>query len=81
MNIWLSMENQLNYQNSYYTAKLTGVLPTFKFGDETPVYYKFNTLEELEDFICKSTNHIMDTITDGWQMKDSIDFTLYNDLL
>ena len=51
--VWLSMENQLNYKTAYDLAVQTNgqVLPTFKFGTtESPVYYKFESLEDLKDF-------------------------------
>ena len=52
---------------------------TFKFGDnDNPVYYKFTTLEELTDFYTKALQYINTTLKEGWNKKDSIDWSLYN---
>ena len=80
--VWLSSENQFNYKAAYDLAVQTnGVsLPvTFKFGDnDNPVYYKFTTLEELTDFYTKAIQYINTTLKEGWDKKDSIDWSLYN---
>ena len=82
MKVWLSSENQFNYKAAYDLAVQTnGVsLPvTFKFGDnDNPVYHKFTTLEELTDFYTKALQYINTTLKEGWDKKDSIDWSLYN---
>ena len=79
--VWLSQENQFNYQSAYSLAVQTGgaTLPvTFKFGtDSEPVYKTFNTVESLEDFYTKAVRHILDTIAEGWKRKDDFDLSLY----
>jgi hypothetical protein len=42
-------------------------LPTiFKFGSiEEPVYYKFETLEDLKDFYSKSVAYVKQTLQEG----------------
>lgn len=82
--VWLSMENQLNYKTAYDLAVQTNgqVLPTFKFGTtESPVYYKFESLEDLKDFYISAMSYVTDTLAAGWQEKDKIDWTVYEDLL
>ena len=82
--VWLSMENQLNYNTAYDLAVQTNgqVLPTFKFGTtESPVYYKFESLEDLKDFYISAMSYVTDTLAAGWQEKDKIDWTVYEDLL
>lgn len=82
--VWLSIENQLNYKTAYDLAVETNgqKLPTFKFGTvENPVYHKFESLEELKDFYIKYTTYVNDTITWGWELKDGIDWSVYEDLL
>lgn len=82
--VWLSMENQLNYKTAYDLAVQTNgqVLPTFKFGTtESPVYYKFESLEDLKDFYISAMSYVTDTLATGWQEKDKIDWTVYEDLL
>lgn len=81
MSIWLSTENQFNYKAAFDLAIQTQgqSLPvTFKFGtDEQPVYYKFTTIEELTDFYTQSVKFVQETLTDGWEIKDSVDYKLY----
>lgn len=82
--VWLSMENQLNYKTAYDLAVQTNgqILPTFKFGTtESPVYYKFESLEDLKDFYISAMSYVTDTLATGWQEKDKIDWTVYEDLL
>lgn len=82
--VWLSMENQLNYKTAYDLAVQTNgqVLPTFKFGTtESPVYYKFESLEDLKDFYISAMSYVTDTLAAGWQEKDKIDWTVYENLL
>ena len=85
MNIWLSSENQFNYKAAYDLAVQTNGanLPTvFKFGDtENPVYYKFDTLEELQDFYIKAMTYINEQLAIGWAKKDAIDWSVYEKAL
>lgn len=79
--VWLSSENQFNYKAIYDLAIQTNGknLPVmFKFGTvEEPVYYTFNTLDELNDFYLKSTKFIQQTLENGWKEKDLFDFSPY----
>lgn len=81
MPVWLSSENQFNYKAAYDLAVQTnGVsLPvTFKFGDAfTPVYYKFDNVEDLTDFFTSAMSYINTCLMDGWYRKDSIDWEQY----
>lgn len=82
--VWLSMENQFNYKVAYDLAVQTNgqLLPTFKFGTtESPVYHKFESLEELKSFYISAMSYVTDTLATGWQAKDKIDWTVYEDLL
>lgn len=82
--VWLSMENQFNYKAAYDLAVQTNgqLLPTFKFGTtESPVYHKFESLEDLRDFYISVMSYVTDTLATGWQAKDKIDWTVYEDLL
>ena len=82
MKVWLSMENQFNYKAAYDLAVQTNgaSLPvTFKFGDNNnPVYHEFTTLEELTDFYTKVLQYINTTLKEGWDKKDSIDWSKYS---
>lgn len=82
--VWLSIENQFNYKTAYDLAVKTNGqrLPTFKFGTvENPIYHKFESLEELEDFYIKFTTYVSETVAQGWAQKDGIDWKVYEDLL
>lgn len=84
MNVWLSSENQFNYKAAYDLAVQTGgtSLPvTFKFGDSSPVYHTFNTLEEISDFYTSALSYVNNTLADGWAKKDSLDWSEYERLL
>jgi hypothetical protein len=85
MPVWLSTENQFNYKAAYDLAFQTNgaSLPTvFKFGTtENPIYYKFDTLEELTDFYTKALTYINEQLAIGWYKKDSIDWSVYEEAL
>lgn len=79
--VWLSQENQFNYKSAYDLAVQTDgtSLPVrFKFGtDDEPVYYEFNTLENLTDFYTKEMVFVQRTLAAGWKKKDAVDLSLY----
>ena len=82
--VWLSMENQFNYKAAFDIAILSRgeILPTFKFGTtESPVYYKFESFEDLKDFYLKAMTHVTQTLSEGWQAKDIIDWDAYSAIL
>lgn len=85
MSVWLSSENQFNYKAAYDLATQTNgySLPvTFKFGDtENPVYHEFKTLDDIADFYVKAMSHVNNTLKEGWESKDSIDWSLYKNAL
>lgn len=81
MPVWLSEENQRNYKAAYDIAVQTSAsnLPVeFKFGtEELPMYQVFHTTEELQKFYLPAVEHIQQCYTEGWRMKDGIDWTPY----
>lgn len=82
--VWLSMENQFNYKAAYDLAVQTNgqLLPTFKFGTtESPVYYKFESFEDLKDFYLKAMAYVTQTLSNGWAAKDTIDWGAYSAIL
>ena len=85
MAVWLSSENQFNYKAAYDLTLQSGgqTLPVlFKFGNtDEPIYYNFETVEELSDFYIGAMKHISDTLAEGWKEKDSIDWSLYEKAL
>lgn len=84
MPVWLSSENQFNYKAAYDLAVQTNgaSLPvTFKFGDATPAYHTFETLEELSDFYTSAIAYVNSVLADGWAKKDALDWSEYERLL
>jgi hypothetical protein len=85
LNVWLSQENQFNYKAAYDLAFQTNgaSLPViFKFGTtDNPQYHTFETIEELSDFYTKAIAYINNTLAEGWQKKDSYDFSEYEEAL
>lgn len=85
--VWLSMENQSNYSEAYHIAerKPEAILPvTFKLGelaDKTPVYHTFETFAELESFYLSGAAFKNQCLNEGWQRKDSIDWSVYEQAL
>lgn len=82
--VWLSMENQFNYKAAYDIAIQSGgeILPTFKFGTtEEPVYYKFESFEDLKDFYLKAMTYITQVLSEGWSTKDTINWGAYSEIL
>lgn len=81
MQIWLSPENQFNYKAAYDLAIQTqgATLPvTFKFGDAySPIYYTFSTMEDFTNFYISTIEYINTMLAEGWQKKDSIDWSSY----
>lgn len=81
MPIWLSTENQFNYKAAYDLAVQTAgaSLPvTFKFGtDNEPNYHTFGTLDDLKDFYVASLNFVQQTLKEGWEEKDNIDWSVF----
>ena len=84
MPIWLSMENQFNYKAAYDIAVQSNgkILPTFKFGPtDNPTYYKFEDMEDLQDFYLEAMTYVNETLAEGWLEKDAINWEEYSNLL
>lgn len=80
-NVYLSTENQMNFKAAYDLAMQTSgaTLPIkFKLGEDadcTPVYHTFYDLEEFTDFYTKAVAFIIAALNEGWEEKDSIDYS------
>lgn len=85
--VWLSEENQRNFSEAQRIAMIMpeAILPvTFKLGeqaDETPIYHEFETSEELTGFYLQAVAFINQTLAEGWQRKDGIDWAPYEQAL
>lgn len=83
INVWLSEENQRNFSEAQRVALMTNgqSLPvTFKLGENAegnPVYHEFTSVEELTGFYLAAVAFIQQCLVEGWQEKDSIDWSLY----
>lgn len=81
--VWLSAENQRNLSEAQRMAEKYGdsILPLrFKLGETqegTPVYHVFETTDELDDFYTKAFAFVNQCLNDGWNLKDSIDWSVY----
>lgn len=83
--VWLSMENQINYKAAFDVAVRTkgANLPVvFKLGtDEKPVYRKFATTDDLQEFYTAMAAYIQTTLEAGWKEKEAVDLSRYETAL
>lgn len=81
--VYLSSENQFNFKAAYDLAfQIEGAnLPTkFKLGEDAegnPVYHTFTMTDELADFVMRAFAFINTTLIEGWQEKDSVDYSVF----
>jgi hypothetical protein len=73
MPVWLSKENQDNYETAHNIARDTGgaSLPeTFKFGgDYDFILYEFKTLEDIDDFYMGCYRFVKECLAECWRYK------------
>ena len=82
--IWLSLENQSNFAAAEHRAATIGDnLPhKEKIGEQedgTPIYHIFETAVELTAFWNACQDHIDACRKAGWELKDSIDWSKYEE--
>ena len=78
--VWLSSENQANYTRDYIMAKNgdLGTMPTVKLGsDDAPVYYTFEDIEELTEFVMGMQQHIQNCLNASWTERKEIDWSVF----
>ena len=81
--MWLSSENQFNFKCAYDLAYQTegASLPAkYKLGEDgngQPIYFVFEDLETFGDFYLSAIEWIQTCINEGWEIKDSIDHSVY----
>lgn len=77
----LGMENQMNIKAAYDLAVQNdgaGLPVTFKFGTDTePVYKEFADVGTFKAFYLSAMAYVRKCYTEGWQVKDSIDWDAY----
>ena len=75
--VYLSKENQMNYKNAFDLAVSTegeNLPVVFKFAKNgKPVYYSFDTINELKEFYIAMSKHISNCLEAGWKEKDKFD--------
>ncbi|MDM1523852.1 hypothetical protein HX088_11300 [Empedobacter sp. 225-1] len=82
--VWLSSENQINYK-IYYDFALFNHQNDLEFkpikikiGDETNTkYHTFESFNDFQKFVFDYTEHIQNTISKYWDLKDSIEWEKY----
>lgn len=78
--VWLSKESQTNFSEAH---RLQIVPIKFKMNeteDKQAIYHEFETFEELNRFYTGGVQYINQCLNEGWQEKDSIDWTEYEAL-
>lgn len=81
MSISLSIENQIDYKLLFDTTTLLdgSNLPEkvkFKINGEN-IYYTFETIEDMKDFIIAMNNHIRECLEVGNKAKEEINYNDY----
>ena len=81
MSINLTIENQIDYKLLFDTTLLLDGtnLPEkikFKINNEN-IYYEFETIDDMKDFIISMNNHIRKYLEIGNKMKDEIKYDDY----
>ena len=73
--VWLSEENQMNFAQAVVPA-------TFKIGEDAngdPIYQEFATKTELKAFVEACVQWKQQCLSDGWDEKDGMDWTPYEE--
>ena len=86
--VWLSKENQSNFQTKYNRAKTIPESVTYPVtykiseNEETKaaIYEHFADFEELENFVLGGEDYVEQQYGAGWIEKDSIDWAPYEAL-
>lgn len=83
-NIWLSLENQINYKSIYdlienKTLEKPPIIKVYKELKDT--YYQFESLQEFKDFYSAVNLFIKNTLESYWWIKDNIKYDEYEELL
>ena len=83
--VWLSLENQINFKAAYDLAVQTDgdTLPKkLKLGEDDegrPMYHLFESVSEFTEFYKSAVEYIEKTIQEGWEQKDGVNYGEYID--
>lgn len=81
VNVWLSNENQSDFHAMHQNADALTFPVRYKVGEDAdgnPVYEEFANVEEMHDICQATTIHVLTCQQQGWEMKDSIDWSDYD---
>ena len=85
--VWLSDENQGNFKEAHRLASIDAsrIIPVrFKISEDEgkkAVYETFHSFEELNAFYLGAFAYIKGLLDEGWQKKDSFDWSEYEQAL
>ena len=84
--VYLSSENQHNFFDMQRivnedSSNLPIKTKIGEINNTHPIYYTFNTVEEVNEFCNAIYSHITQCRQEGWQRKDSIDWKPYEEAL
>ena len=80
VNVWLSKENQSDFHAMHQNADALTFPVRYKVGEDAegnPVYEEFADADEMHDICQQTTIHVLTCQQQGWEMKDSIDWSVY----
>ena len=82
VNVWLSKENQSDFHAMHQNASGMTFPVLYKVGelDGTPVYEEFADADEMHEICTSITTHILECQQSGWDSKDAIDWTPFEEL-
>ena len=75
INVWLSEENQRNFSEAQRLNLVPVKFKLSELSDGTSVYHTFESAEELNNFYTQAATYIQQCLQDGWNEKDNLDFT------
>lgn len=81
VNVWLSKENQSDFHAMHQNADALTFPVRYKVGEDAegnPVYEEFVDADEMHDICQATTIHVLTCQQQGWEMKDSIDWSDYD---
>lgn len=81
VNVWLSKENQSDFHAMHQNADALTFPVRYKVGEDAegnPVYEEFADADEMHDICQQTTIHVLTCQQQGWEMKDSIDWSDYD---
>jgi hypothetical protein len=79
--VWLSAESQRNFSEAHRMGMVPVTFKLWELPGGTAVYHTFETMSELDDFYRHACAYINQCLQEGWQKKDSFDFSVYEDAL